>query len=91
MNKLVRDQKEPGGWLGNIFYPDGFHGSGFGIEALSDGRVWFPAIKPIGEETKVSNYPGQDNLVEPSNIDPGTKQSPNIVFGQQLSLFHGKE
>jgi len=44
-----KEIKEPSGWQGNIFYPDGPGGQGFGIEILPNGRVWFPCISSVGK------------------------------------------
>ena len=52
MKLRTKDLKEPFGWHGNIFYPDGTDGQGFGIEVLPDGRVWFPRLNKAEEQTQ---------------------------------------
>lgn len=52
MIKKVEGLKEVSGWKGNIFYPAGLDGNGFGIEVLANGRVWFPMVKTDSEPTQ---------------------------------------
>jgi hypothetical protein len=50
----IKEIKEPSGWQGNIYYPDGSGGKGFGIEVLPNGQVWFPCIDLTKEITQPS-------------------------------------
>ena len=52
MKLRIKELKEPSGWQGSIFYPDGTDGQGFGIEVLPNGRVWFPRFTSAGEKTQ---------------------------------------
>jgi hypothetical protein len=68
----IKEIKEPSGWQGNIFYPDGTDGQGFGIEVLSNGRVWFPRITSAEEKT-------QSSVQEPGSTLPGSNSKLNVT------------
>ena len=71
LKSKYKGPKEATGWQGNIFYPDGPDGSGFGIEVLPDGRVWFPMLKADQEPTP-NIYPETSQpLQEPVSIPKG--------------------
>jgi hypothetical protein len=52
MKKQNNELKVSNGWRGNVYYPDGPDGNGFGIEILPDGRVWFPMLKADNDKVQ---------------------------------------
>ena len=76
MKLRIKELKEPSGWQGNIFYPDGTDGQGFGIEVLPDGRVWFPRLNTAEEKTQLSSQePGSPLVDSGSKIKVTTVQA----------------
>lgn len=53
---------DPPGWRGNVYYPSGTAGSGFGIEVLPTGKVWFPRVETGNSEEQ--NTPPETPKIE---------------------------
>jgi hypothetical protein len=68
----IKGLKEPSGWQGNIFYPDGTDGQGFGIEVLPNGQVWFPRITSVEEKNQLS-------VQEPGSPLPDSNSRLNVA------------
>lgn len=52
MKQQNNELKVSNGWKGNVYYPDGPDGNGFGIEILPDGQVWFPMLKTDNDKSQ---------------------------------------
>jgi hypothetical protein len=47
----IKDPQESPGWKGNVFYPDGPTGAGYGILIKPSGDVVFPMVPADGKKT----------------------------------------
>jgi hypothetical protein len=64
--KASEPRRDLSGWKGNVFYPDGVNGRGFGIDVAPDGRVWFPMVEADSEptpKTTLETSQGEQELV----------------------------
>ena len=81
----IKDPQESPGWKGNVFYPDGPTGHGFGIAILPDGRVWFPMVKEIGEKVQATiqepSYPLQEPVPKFQEVHRERASAKNSNFG----------
>lgn len=71
MRSKVKDLKDAPGWKGNVFYPDGPDGNGFGIEILPDGRVWFPMLKADNDKVQKASPETCQLSQEPVSTNSG--------------------
>jgi len=65
MRSTLKESPDPSGWKGNVFYPDGIKGHGFGIEIAHGGRVWFPIVKADSEPTQHTTQETVQHWQEP--------------------------
>jgi hypothetical protein len=92
--KSSPEKKEPPGWKGKAFYPNGFGGDGFGISVLPNGSVSFPVIKTdlakAQEGPQKRAYPLAEHVSTPKEVQLPTPRSDVTDNSVNLCVICGR-